>query len=82
MYCLRTGDSVERRDHQHENGGQVEVPSQTHLDEQGSRVEVSLVQGMNKRQRLCIANWVIRCLRVRHTDIFVKIDRSSERTAR
>lgn len=35
---------VESSDHQHEDSGQVEVPSQAHLDEQGSRVQVSLAE--------------------------------------
>lgn len=37
-----TCDSVESSDHQHEDRGQVQVPAQTHLNEQGPRVEVRL----------------------------------------
>lgn len=40
---VATGNGVESGHNQHEDGGQVEIPSQTHLNEQGSRVEVSLV---------------------------------------
>lgn len=40
--CLFTCNSVESCDHQHEDSGEVEVPPETHLDEQGSRVQVSL----------------------------------------
>lgn len=39
-----TCNSVKSSDHQHEDCGQVEVPSQTHLNKQGSRVQVSLVE--------------------------------------
>lgn len=35
---------VESSDHQHEDSGQVQVPSQAHLDKQGSRVQVSLAE--------------------------------------
>lgn len=41
---LFTSNGVEGSDHQHEDSGQVEVPSQTHLNKQGSRVQVSLVK--------------------------------------
>lgn len=40
-----TCDRVECRDHQHEDGGQVQVPPETHLDKQGSGVEVGLAVG-------------------------------------
>lgn len=46
MLCVfkSTCNGVESGDHQHEDGGQVEVPSQAHLDKQGSRVQVSLAE--------------------------------------
>lgn len=47
---LCTSYSVEGSDHQHEDGGQVQVPSQTHLNKQGSRVQVRLVA---ERQHIC-----------------------------
>lgn len=39
---LFTCNSIESSDHQHEDSGQVQVPAQTHLNEQGPRVEVGL----------------------------------------
>lgn len=47
---LCTCNSVEGSDHQHEDSGQVEVPPQTHLDKQGSRVQISLV---TEKQHIC-----------------------------
>lgn len=50
--CLCTCNRVESSDYQHEDSGQVEVPSQTHLDKQGSRVQVSL--GMRHNTRVSV----------------------------
>lgn len=48
-----TCNSVEGGDHQHEDRGQVQVPAQTHLDEQGPGVEVRLgrEQGDIRREK-------------------------------
>lgn len=48
--CLCTCNSVESSDHQHEDSRQVQVPPQTHLNEQGSRIQVSLVM---ETQHIC-----------------------------
>lgn len=89
--CLFTCNSVESCDHQHEDSGEVEVPPETHLDEQGSRVQVSL---MVETWHTCHQWWLSRQIddgrrqkakssgKCTHTDILVKTDSSSERTAR
>lgn len=81
-----TCDSVEGGNHQHEDRGQVQVPAQTHLDEQGPGVEVRLgrEQGDIRREsRDGISSTgdggaEEEC----PTEILVKTDSSSERTAR
>jgi len=40
-----TRDGVEPRDHQHQDGGEVEVPAQADLHEEGPRVQVRLCVG-------------------------------------
>ena len=44
VHLYSTCYGVESSDHQHENSGQVEVPAQTDLDKQCSRIQVSLEQ--------------------------------------